>query len=73
MKRFYCTVCNKVKRVQHWPDDVQAYTSVNVFDRMGSCNWHSMGARPAQMKSTTSFKRVKPVKQPIVSKRRKAS
>ena len=41
MKRFFCTVCKKVKRVQQWPIDVQAYSSVNVYDRMGTCNRHS--------------------------------
>jgi hypothetical protein len=72
MKRFYCTVCNKVKRVQRWPDNVQAYTSVNVFDRIGECNWHNGGPRIIRT-TGQSYKRVKPVKVVQVSKRRKAS
>lgn len=71
MKRFYCTICRKVKRVQKWPDDVQAYTSINVFDRMGTCNYHTMGR---VVHVSTRVRPSKPAKvvAPIQQKRKRA-
>ena len=62
MKRFFCRVCNKVKRVQQWPALVDSVDSINVFDRIGECNWHS-GYAPRVVRTVgQSFKKVKPVK-----------
>jgi hypothetical protein len=60
MKRFYCTECRRVKRVQKWPHDVQAYTSINVMDRIGTCNWHDAGQR-VPVKVRQFIQKTKPV------------
>lgn len=41
MNRFYCVVCNKVKRVQHYPSNVVNVESDTPSLRKGSCNRHS--------------------------------
>jgi len=56
MKRFFCTVCNKVKRVQKWPHNVVNADSGVVTQRVGSCNHHFTGARGTT--STTTSKQV---------------
>jgi hypothetical protein len=62
MKRFFCSKCNKVKRVQQWPAMIESVGSVNVYDRVGECNWHS-GYAPRVVRTVgQSFKKVKPVK-----------
>lgn len=46
MKRFYCTICKKVKRVRNLPSNVQTRTSEVVTERIGQCNRHiSIGQR----------------------------
>jgi len=42
VKRFYCTVCKGVKRVQQWPNKIQ-YTELAPKQRIGECNWHAVG------------------------------
>jgi hypothetical protein len=41
MNRFYCTVCNKMKRVQHYPSNVVNVDSDSPSLRRGECAWHS--------------------------------
>lgn len=41
MKRFYCTKCKKVKRVQSWPTLIENQDSFDPADRIGQCNYHS--------------------------------
>ena len=43
MKRFYCTVCKKVKRVRRFPVSIEILISVSPIDRTGECNWHVEG------------------------------
>lgn len=45
MKRFFCSICRKVKRTQQWPAQVENVTSINVYDRVGECNFHTVGNR----------------------------
>ncbi len=40
MKRFYCTVCKKIKRVQNLPRGVSEAIT-NPQDRTGQCNRHA--------------------------------
>jgi len=40
MKRFYCTVCKKVKRVRKMPRLIEMPDSQTVTERMGVCNRH---------------------------------
>ena len=41
MKRFYCTVCKKIKRVRKYPANIQDADATFPADRIGSCNRHS--------------------------------
>jgi hypothetical protein len=41
MKRFYCTICKKVKRVRQYPFSVENRDSENVTDRVGICTRHA--------------------------------
>jgi len=40
MKRFYCSVCRKVKRVQRWPILLDNIQSDSPELRVGECNYH---------------------------------
>ena len=48
MKRFYCTICRKVKRVRNLPVNTVTPDSDNVYQRTGECNRHS--AMPVMQK-----------------------
>lgn len=37
MKRFYCTICQKAKRVRRLPNDYDDYDRVGT----GTCRWHT--------------------------------
>lgn len=41
MKRFYCTVCKRIKRVRKMPRLIETPESENVYERVGECNRHS--------------------------------
>jgi hypothetical protein len=41
MKRFYCTVCKKVKRVRKYPVLIDNTVAVDPSLRVGACNRHS--------------------------------
>jgi hypothetical protein len=41
MKRFFCVVCKKMKRVQRWPVMIQNVESDTPQDRVGACNRHT--------------------------------
>ena len=43
MKRFYCTVCKKIKRVRDWPVKLENEVSPLVLRRVGECNNHATG------------------------------
>lgn len=40
MKRFYCTICQRVKRVRVIPTSVKFHGD-DVRMREGTCSWHS--------------------------------
>jgi len=42
MKRFFCTVCKKVKRVRKYPTNVVSVHADDVFARRGSCDKHDV-------------------------------
>jgi hypothetical protein len=42
MKRFYCTVCKKIKRVRQYPANIQDAHATFPADRIGSCNRHEL-------------------------------
>jgi hypothetical protein len=41
MKRFYCTICKKVKRVRNYPNNVFNPLAPLPEDRIGECNRHN--------------------------------
>ena len=41
MKRFYCVICKKVKRVQKYPTTIIDTTHINPAKRIGSCARHA--------------------------------
>jgi hypothetical protein len=45
MKRFFCTVCKRVKRVRNLPYRIQPQHVDDVVPaaRLGECNWHVDG------------------------------
>lgn len=45
MQRFYCTICQRVKRVQHLPASVIFPTSTSPRQRIGQCRWHGASSR----------------------------
>jgi len=46
MKRFFCTVCGRVKRVRSYPQDITSVHSDNVLARVGTCSRHSLDSAP---------------------------
>jgi hypothetical protein len=40
MKRFYCTVCKKVKRVRKMPRVIETPKAQAPAERVGQCNRH---------------------------------
>lgn len=49
MKRFFCTICGRVKRVRTLPRNVQSVNSVTPEKRIGACDRHF--ADPSDEKS----------------------
>lgn len=47
MKRFYCTICKKIKRVRVYPVDIQDDTNVLPEHRIGTCRRH-YAVKPAK-------------------------
>lgn len=41
MKRFFCTVCKKYKRVRKFPRRIVNQHAQNPQHREGVCNWHT--------------------------------
>jgi len=54
MNRFFCVVCNKIKRVQHYPPTVTNRESETPSLRKGSCARHT---RSYQRESLVSVSR----------------
>jgi hypothetical protein len=48
MKRFFCTHCQKVKRVRTFPPNVTALDSKSPEERHGTCRWHDPTFNNAQ-------------------------
>ena len=75
MKRFYCTVCKRVKRVRRIPPSVLTPNAEIVTERTGECAYHASGVRPRYKseRHTTA----KPIKQVtierVVNKTRKGN
>lgn len=44
MKRFYCTVCKKIKRVRVYPASVADTQATSPQNRIGECKYHSLRA-----------------------------
>lgn len=40
MKRFYCTICKKIKRVRNLPPTIKTPNADNPTDRIGQCSYH---------------------------------
>lgn len=54
MYRFHCTVCGKMKRVQHVPRIISNQDSTNVSLRIGVCDKHALPVtktRPGSIKA----------------------
>ena len=44
MKRFFCTKCERVRRVRRLPVDItENMNAAAVITRVGQCDWHTMG------------------------------
>jgi len=56
MKRFYCTVCRKVKRVRKYPANTSSSSDVNPMERIGECARHSAESVQATPKVVSTFK-----------------
>jgi hypothetical protein len=71
MKRFFCVICKRIKRVRVLPSDVQHYDVIeNPINRTGTCRFHT-GTR---VKSVRPSKTVKTVQStPSVQLSRKAA
>ena len=54
MNRFYCVVCNKVKRVQHYPSNITNRESEVVTERRGACKRHNVHNIKASYPVTSS-------------------
>jgi len=50
MKRFFCTVCGRVKRVRKYPTNVVSVHADDVYARRGSCDKHD-AAKASYMKA----------------------
>ncbi len=72
MKRFYCTICKRVKRVQNLPLGVENPSAGSPDARIGQCRWHS-GNTPRVPVRVRPERRVKAVAMPVKNNRRKAS
>ena len=62
MKRFFCTRCQKVRRVRKWPMEVAALSNLHGFyvgehpvaERVGECSWHNTPSHGAAIRPTPS-------------------
>jgi hypothetical protein len=45
MKRFYCSICKKIKRVRKMPRVIEMPKAENPFERVGVCNRHTVTTR----------------------------
>lgn len=41
MKRFYCTVCKRIKRVRKYPTNIENQYADDPTQRIGSCSRHN--------------------------------
>jgi hypothetical protein len=41
MKRFYCSICQQVKRVRRYPAIIETPSADKPIERVGVCNFHS--------------------------------
>lgn len=49
MKRFYCTICKRIKRVRKYPADIQNQYSDSVGNRIGTCTRHIKSGQSEQI------------------------
>jgi hypothetical protein len=56
MKRFYCTICKRVKRVRKYPLSVEMTGSDVVALRKGMCSWHHPMSITARARELASMK-----------------
>ena len=49
MQRFFCNICNKIKRVQHLPSNVENALATMPKERVGQCNRHTSGRELARL------------------------
>lgn len=40
MKRFYCSVCKRIKRARRYPVSISDTRATKPQDRIGECDWH---------------------------------
>lgn len=40
MKRFFCTICGKLKRVRKYPHNIVRVNAEQPEERIGTCNKH---------------------------------
>lgn len=62
-QRFYCTQCQKIKRVSVLPPDVENPYDISPLNRIGVCRWHTT----ANGSSHRAFLGHKPGHRPSVS------
>jgi hypothetical protein len=72
MKRFFCVICKRIKRVRVLPSDVQHYDVIeNPINRTGTCRFHSGSRVKSSVKSVRPSKTVQST--PAVQLSRKAA
>jgi hypothetical protein len=45
MKRFYCSICKKIKRVRKMPRVIETPNAAAPADRVGICNHHTVTSK----------------------------
>ena len=71
MRRFFCTICGKMKRVQQWPRIVDDVNAMDPTRRVGQCNYHSDSSLRMRFSSGPSLKSVQTTSKQV--NRKKAS
>lgn len=66
MKRFFCTICQQVKRVRSLPHKIENVSLLDPSKRLGKCEFHNYDGRNQYLnlknpRSINKFTKSKPV------------
>ena len=66
MKRFFCTKCQRVRRVRRLPINTsENLIAGNVISRVGTCDWHMSGERVYHAPKTTRIAKRVVIQTPV--------